>query len=69
MYKLVAGKASNGCVKSQDLGQWGIRAFNEQGWFGGFAIWEYSNDRDGSRIMSAAGELTNKFADIKLSKQ
>lgn len=45
------------------MGQWAVRAFNEQGWYAGVAIWEYSNDMEGSIILSVASELTNKFMD------
>lgn len=74
-YKLVIAKTisktdlyNGGWVKPSDLGEWTKKAYADKGWYAGVALWEYSRDKDGSAIMSAAGDITNKFLDNQIQR-
>ena len=66
--KLVVGKTvsstdlyNKGWVDPVELGQWAGRAFDELGWFAGVSLWEYAEDKNETKICSAAQNLVNKF--------
>lgn len=62
--KIVVGKpatqadaANSGYVDSVTLGNWGVQAYNEFGWYAGFMFWQYKNDANGDKIHNAANQL------------
>jgi hypothetical protein len=60
---ITTGDATNtGWMSGSDLGAAVVKGYNELGWYGGVAHWQYSSDYSGATLKAAAGQLISLCA-------